>query len=313
VVSSGIPPTVSAVVVHFGLWSSTVRTVASLQRHAPGAQIVVVNNDPGSTVPPDLGAPVLDSPANIGYGAACNLGARSFPANLFLFANNDVEILPGSVRELESALEEDSGAAAAGPRFTEGDGTPRRSVRRPPSPWRILCENLLLPRLLPYVPLFQGHHTVFARQGVSRKMETLLGALFLIRRDAFESVGGFDEAYFFYAEESDLFARLRGAGWSVVYRPASRVVHHESVASRSVDRETLDRWLIEGLTRYARRFHGPAGERRAAAALRAGARLRWLLSFAPGLSDLERRRRYATLLRMLREERGADEQMVSRE
>jgi GT2 family glycosyltransferase len=273
---------------------------------------VVVNNDPGSAVPPGLGASVLDSPANIGYGAACNLAARSFPADLFLFANNDIEILPGSLRELESALEEDSGVAAAGPQFTAGDGRPRRSVRRPPTPWRILCENLLLPRLLPYVPLFQGHHTVFVRQGVSRKVETLLGALFLIRRDAFESVGGFDEAYFFYAEESDLFARLRDVGWSLIYRPASRVVHHESVASRSVDRETLDRWLIEGLTRYARRFYGPSGERRAAAALRAGARLRWLLSFAPRLSDLRRRRRYAAVLRMLREKKRGDERMVPR-
>jgi N-acetylglucosaminyl-diphospho-decaprenol L-rhamnosyltransferase len=144
-------------------------------------------------------------------------------------------------------------------------------------------------------------------------METLLGALFLIRRDAFESVGGFDEAYFFYAEESDLFARLRRAGWGVLYRPASRVVHLESVASRSVDRETLDRWLIDGLTRYTRRFHGPAGQRRAAAALRAGARLRWLLSFVPGLSDLERRRRYAALLRLLREGQGPEERRMSGE
>lgn len=301
---------VAAVVVHFGPWPSTVRTVASLRAHAPEADVLVVNNDPGSDPPPDLDAAVLDSPRNIGYGAACNLGARAVRADFLLFANNDIEVFPGSLRELGRALAEDAAAAAAGPRFTDGRAIPTRSVRQPPTPWRMVCENFFLPRLFPYVPLFQGHHTVFTKQGSPREAKTLLGALFLIRREAFESVGGFDEGYFFYVEESDLFARVRRAGWRVRYHPAARVVHHESVASRSVERATLDRWLHEGFRRYSRRFHGPAGERVAVIALEAGAGLRWLLSFVPGLPFRGRRPRYARTLRLAREWKASETDAV---
>ena len=52
-----------------------------------------------------------------------------------------------------------------------------------------------------------------------------MGAVLLVRRTAFEEVGGFDEAFFLYAEETDLMARWRRAGWRVLFAPAAEVVH----------------------------------------------------------------------------------------
>jgi N-acetylglucosaminyl-diphospho-decaprenol L-rhamnosyltransferase len=290
--------TTAAVIVHFGDWEPTRRAVLSLAHHAPDVRVTIVNNDPESVPPNDLGADILFPNANLGYGAACNLGARVGSDDYLLFANNDVEVLAGTVAALRAALDRDAGAAAAGPLFLDGSGRVRRSLRLAPTPWRIWCENLFLARLLAPIPFFRGHHTVFADESRSRHVETLLGALFLIRRAAFDAVSGFDESYFFYAEESDLFARLRLAGWSLRFEPKARAIHHDGVASRQVPRRVLDRWLHEGLLRYARRFHGQRGERRAARALTAGAALRWLLSWVPGLPDrIARRSRYGEILR----------------
>ncbi|MEO8431354.1 MAG: glycosyltransferase family 2 protein [Acidobacteriota bacterium] len=301
------PSETAAVVVHYGGWEPTRRCVASLRSTAPEASILVVDNDEEGRAPSDLGAPVVQSPGNVGYGAGCNLGASRSTGDLLLFLNNDVEVLPGAVARLRDAVLADPRCAAAGPLFLDGAGRNRRSIRLAPTPWRVLCENLMLPRLFPFLPFFRGHHTAFVAAGNRRRRAaTLLGALFLIRRTAFEEAGGFDESYFFYAEESDLFARLGQKGWRLAYEPAARAVHHEGLASRSVPQSTLDRWLHEGLLRYARRFHGASGERRTLAALRAGARLRWALSFVPGpRGRLERRNRYAEILRFHREDRSA--------
>lgn len=290
---------VGAVVVHYGSWEPTRRAVSALVRNASGAKILVVDNGPGTAAPPpDLGVPVASPGRNLGYGAACNLGASRLASEMLLFVNNDVEVEPGAISLLVERLRRNPGLAAAGPRFFDASGRPRRSVKRAPTPWRIVCENLFLARLSAPLPAFHGHHTVFVDETRPREVETLLGALVLIRREAFESVRGFDESYFFYAEESDLFARLRRAGWRIAFEPRAHAIHHEGLASREVDQETLDRWLRDGLLRYARRFHGRRGETVARIALRTGARLRWLLSFVPGLPHRHARRsRYAAILR----------------
>jgi GT2 family glycosyltransferase len=291
------PPStrVAAVVVHYGDAGITRRAVASIAEDAPGISIVVVDNGGG----PSLSLPqarVVDAGGNRGYGTACNLGARGLTAEFLLFANNDVTLLPGCLAALVAALDREPRAAAVGPRLLDLADAGIPSIFRAPTPRRILFENLFLPRLLPGA-FFDGHHTVRLPHDAPREVETMSGALFLVRRAAFEAAGGFDEGYFFYAEESDLFARLRQAGWTVRFEPAARARHAGGAASAAVPQARRDLWLHDGLRRYARKFHGESGERLARVSLRLGARLRWLLSFLqPGEKGRSRRRRYADIL-----------------
>ncbi|HTO89054.1 MAG TPA: glycosyltransferase family 2 protein [Thermoanaerobaculia bacterium] len=299
---SGSPSPTSAVVVHYGPWTSTTRTLRSLSRAAPGVPVLLVDNSASAAPWGDREAPagvrLLQPGRNVGYGAACNLAARESAARFLLFLNNDVELEPGSLEAMVSTLEEEKGVAAVGPRLYDSRRRPVRSIFRAPSPRRVLFESLFLPRLLPGIPFFHGHHTALTSHTRARDVETLSGAVVLVRRDAFEQVGGFDEAFFFYAEESDLFARLHRSGWRVRYQPSARAVHHGGVASAEVTREELDRRLNEALRLYARRHHGPRGERQTTRALLWGARLRWALAhLAPGERGRRRRRRYAAILR----------------
>jgi N-acetylglucosaminyl-diphospho-decaprenol L-rhamnosyltransferase len=289
------------VIVHFGDPTPTNRAVRSVRQKAPEADVFVVDN--GGLEEPrfDGAVSVLRAGRNLGYGAACNLGAHSSSSEFLLLMNNDVEIDSGTLPALEAALDRDPMAAAAGPRLFDSGGRAVPSIGRAPTPRRILFENLFLPRLLPRFPFFHGHHTVRTSHRRRRAVETLLGAVFLVRRAAFESVGGFDESYFFYLEESDLFARLRAAGWTILFEPAASAVHRGGEASSQVPREDLDAWLHDGFRRYARTHHGQSGERLAVRALRWGARLRWLLAHLQGgTRGLLRRRRYAMILARFR-------------
>jgi len=297
----------TAIVVHFGDWEPTRSALAALAASRPPVPILVVDNggggDPGALAP---GARVVRDPegANLGYGGGCNLGAQSAESPYLLFCNNDVEVRPDTIALLEEALRRDPRVAAAGPLLEDGQGRRTPSVGRAPAPRRILFESLLLPRIFAGIPAFDGHHTVAFRHDEARDVETLLGAIVLVRRDAFEAVGRFDERFPFYAEETDLFERLRRAGWRLRFEPRAGAVHHGGLASRSVPQRELDRRLHEGLALFARLHHGEKGERRARRALKLGARLRWLLSFVePTSRRMARRRRYADLLALYRRPR----------
>jgi GT2 family glycosyltransferase len=300
----------TAVVVHYGPWETTRRTIDSLRRHAPGLDVRIVDNG-GEAIPRDVeqldrvAVRIVPASGNIGYAAACNLGARRATSDWLLFLNNDVELLEGTLDRMAAVLSENRDFGAVGPRLLDSQGTPVRSIGRAPSPRRVLFENLFLPRLLPGISFFHGHHTARVSHRSSRSVETFLGAALLVRRAAFEGVGGFCEDYFFYAEETDLFYRMRRVGWKVWFEAAAKAIHHGGVASATLPQKERDRRLHSGLRLYARRFHGEKGERRVVRALRLGAALRWWLSFAElGPRRLARRRRYADIRAMYASERS---------
>jgi N-acetylglucosaminyl-diphospho-decaprenol L-rhamnosyltransferase len=295
---------ITAVVVHFGPTSATERALQSLERHAPGVPVVVVDNDGahGATLGRvSGGGPRILTPGkNLGYGAACNYAARHAAGSL-LILNNDTEIDRETIPGLAAVLEREPRVAVVGPQLRNSSDNPIRSIGRAPTPRRVLFENLFLPRLFPGMPLFHGHHTARISHKRAQDVETLSGAAFLIRREAFDEVAGFDERYFLFVEESDLFERLRRKGWRIRFDPASTAVHHGGVASRTLDQGVLDHLLHRGFRTYARTLHGAAGERRTVRALSAGATLRWLLSYLqPGAGGRERRRRYAALRSLYR-------------
>src|SRR5450631_2784410 len=146
---------VSAVVVHFGPIAATERVLESLRRHAPGMPVVVVDNDGlfAKLHPADDSETleILSPGKNLGYGAACNLGARHTTGDFLLLLNNDTALDAGTVSALVAALDSEPRLAAVGPRLRDGSDKPIRSIGRAPTPRRILFENLFLPRLFPGV------------------------------------------------------------------------------------------------------------------------------------------------------------------
>ncbi len=270
-------------VVHYGPWSSTEAALRSLRATAPGIPVIVVDNasTPGSPPPkdPPPGVRILRPGRNLGYAAACNLAAGETDAEQLLFLNNDVELSPGALAAMSAALAADGRVAAAGPRLLDSRRRPIRSIHRAPSPRRVLFESLFLPRILPGMPFFHGHHTAYTSHRRARDVETLSGAVVLVRRKAFEEVGGFDAAFFFYAEESDLFARLRKGGWRIRFDPAALAVHHGGIASAGVPRDGARppaarrpaALRAPAPRRGGRAAHGPGAAARGAAALGARA------------------------------------------
>lgn len=192
-------------------------------------ELVVVDNGDDHTVARAVvgraGGRLVVPGANLGYGAAANRGAQGATTPWVVVANSDIEWTPGALERLVAAGDEQPSAGSLGPMLLNTDGTTYPSARALPS-LRQGAGHAVFARVWPANPWTRGYH---ARQestgGYLREAGWLSGACLLLRREAFEQVGGFDESYFMFFEDVDLGERLGRAGWENLYVPDVQVTH----------------------------------------------------------------------------------------
>ncbi len=210
--------------------------IASLDQ-ATSRPVVLVCADNGSTdgVPQKAAAEhdnvqFLPTGGNIGYGAAINvavdkLRAQGLAEDAFLIVNPDVEFTPGSIDKLLDCLDAAPSAGAVGPRIQEADGSAYPSARQVPG-LATGIGHALLYDFWPSNP-FSRAYQANANMDVQRTAGWLSGACLLVRREAFDRIGGFDERYFMYMEDIDFGDRLSRAGWENLYCPSSVILHDQ--------------------------------------------------------------------------------------
>ncbi|MGH9043497.1 MAG: glycosyltransferase family 2 protein, partial [Acidimicrobiales bacterium] len=198
-------------------------------------ELVVVENGDASLARGLLGAAGLDhvemieTGLNLGYGPGANRGLAATSAAYVLIANPDLEVHRGALSTLSAALDANPRWAVVGPRVLGTDGHPYPSARVFPDPVSGVG-HALLGVLFPnnrFTRRYRG-----SGSAVASEVDWVSGACFLARSDALEEVGGFDEAYFMFAEDMDLCWRLTQAGWSVGFEPEAVVTHHGGTSRR---------------------------------------------------------------------------------
>jgi len=290
-------PAVSAVVVSYNCADLLRAALASLlaQEVAGGLEVVVVDNastDGSAAAAREAGAEVVALERNVGFAAANNVGARRARGELLLFANPDVEAPPGVVAALGDFLAKNPGAVAAGPSLVGRDGRLQRfCARKAPAALNLLfLVSGLEESRWAGSPLAHRYYPARYYERGPAPAEALAGAFMLVRRAAFDGVGGFDEGYFLYGEDVDLCRRLREAGGEIWYVPAGPVRHYTGGSRRTPDPVVVVE-SHRSAVRYARRWHGDL----AAAAVRAVSKVslwgrRLLFAAAGPLGEGARRR-----------------------
>ncbi len=217
------------------------RFLASLS-HATERPVSVLMADNGSTdgtpqaaVERYPGVRLFATGANLGYGSAVNraialLGEEEGVADEWaVVANPDVQWGPGSIDALLDAAVRWPRAATLGPLIHDPDGSVYPSARLLPSLIRGGMHAVV-------GPLWKNNpwSTAYRQERLEpreRPVGWLSGSCLLVRRAAFEQIGGFDERYFMYMEDVDLGDRLGKAGWLNVYVPTAEVLHHKGHAT----------------------------------------------------------------------------------
>lgn len=198
---------------------------------------------------------LLRTGTNLGFARGVNEGARRIRAPWLLLLNPDAEPAPGSVARLVQVLQAERSLALVGPRVVDEEGRLQGSARRDPSLLTgLIGRRSWLRRMAPHSRL--ARREVLDACALEKGREIVLvdwvsGACQLIRREAFDQVGGFDERFFLYFEDADLCRRLRAAGWGIGYVPGAQVIHREGGASRCVPELALRAFHESAFLYYA--------------------------------------------------------------
>jgi N-acetylglucosaminyl-diphospho-decaprenol L-rhamnosyltransferase len=266
---------VSAVVVTHNAAPWIERSLASLR--GTGAEVVVVDNSSTDGTPEIVRetfpeARLLEQ-ENRGFGAGNNAGMRVASGRYFLLLNPDAWLTDGALEKLVAFAEEHPDAAVVGPRLLNPDGSLQRSVRGYPTPWRIATEYFFLRKLAPRSRALNSLFGAGFDHESVREVDYLFGACLLVRREAVDSVGGFDEDFFLMSEETDWCYRFRQAGWSVFFYPGAEAYH---VVGASLNPARF-KDVVRGHLQFLSKHHGTRVAERARRVMLWGLRLRGVL------------------------------------
>lgn len=251
---------VGIIIIHYGRIELVEKLLESLVEHPDRRfidHIVVVNNDDAGEELQNIAVEYEEHDFSYsyvnndgtGYASAVNLGAAQLETDILLISNNDIEwVSNSSVVALINYLEEEN-IAVAGPQQIYPDGSWQRSYGKYPSINGLLGSIMMLDALANRISELRF------RSGTLRpkQVEYVDGAFIAVRAATFDEVGGFDDTFNFYAEETDFCRRIANRGNICMFCPQSRVMHIRGASSsKQVDVE-FEKKLYDAKCRFIRK------------------------------------------------------------
>jgi len=251
---------ISTIIVNFNAGELLRSCVDSLLNCPLEIEIIVVDNaSTDGSLEVLLGYPsvqIIKNTTNLGFASACNCGLRAASAPILMFLNPDCSFEPGALVKLLSVLDSDKRVGMVTGVLTNLDGTEQAGGRRAvPTPWRSFVSAFGLIRFANRWPRlfsdFHLHKQPLPDQPI--EVEATSGACMLIRREAMQDVGEWDEGYFLHCEDLDLCMRFRQKGWKILFVPDAKVIHDQGACSRT--RPIFVEWhKHKGMMRFYRKF-----------------------------------------------------------
>jgi GT2 family glycosyltransferase len=191
---------------------------------------------------------------NLGFGKACNLGAQQAKSEYLLFLNPDAALYEGTLKKALAYMQDPTNAMAGicGVQLLDDTGHVSRSCSRFPSALGFAAQALGVDRFFPSL----GHYMAEWDHAQTRQVDQIIGAFFLVRRELFEALQGFDERFFVYFEEVDFSYRALLAGWHSIYLAEAQAFHAGGGTSRQIKAKrlfySLRSRLLYGLKHFSR-------------------------------------------------------------
>ncbi|MEE9391162.1 MAG: glycosyltransferase family 2 protein [Planctomycetota bacterium] len=215
--------------------------------HSGVAECVVVDNSSDDATADVVEAKfpwvhLVRGEENVGFARACNHGARLGAAPMILFLNPDASIDEKNLGILCDFMEEHPRAAVVSPAQC-GDAGELQQSRQFPTPFRILRAATLGTR----------GSVVITPGDAPRQVEWVCGAVWLVRREAFEELGGFDSSFFMYFEETDFCLRAHKSGWETWVCGLSLARHSGAASADLCGKRVVNRCITKYF--YESRFY----------------------------------------------------------
>lgn len=210
---------------------------------------------------------------NVGLAAGWNVGVERTAGRYVLLLNSDAWMHEGALDALVAFADAHPEAAVVAPRLRNPDGTLQRSVRGFPNLWRLATEYFFLRKLAPRSRLLNAFYAGGFDHDRVYDAEFLMGAVWLVRRDAIEQVGPADASFWLFSEEVDWAYRFRQAGWRSLFFPGAEATHVYGASHKGL----LFREYQRGHLRFFAKHHGLGQAERVRRLLLVSLRLRGVL------------------------------------
>lgn len=238
-------PGISVIVVNYNTAELTGLCLESLRRCCASTshEVIVVDNASSDGSVESLASRFpdvrfIENRENVGFGPANNQAAEISRGEYLFFLNSDTELLEDSLAVLRAYLARRPRVGAVGCRLVSPDGAQQASAANFPDLARIIAgREVVAGALRRYWPALADRLTFFLPPEdlrAARRVGWCVGAALAVKKEAFESVGGFDPRIFLYAEEMDLSLAMTRAGWEIHFTPETTIVHAEAASSGRV-------------------------------------------------------------------------------
>ena len=223
----------SIIIVSWNVRELLKKCLNSIYKHTQGIyfEIFVIDNNSSDETAvtvkqnfPDV--KLFANEENKGFAAANNQGIKKAVGDYILLLNPDTELKEDSMTKIVDFMRADSNCGIAGCHLLNANGSHQDSVRKFPG---FLDQALILLKLHHILPnLTPLRRYLCANFDYSReqKVDQIMGAFFMIRREVIEKIGMLDEKFFTWFEEIDFCLRAKQAGWNVIYTPLTSITHH---------------------------------------------------------------------------------------
>jgi len=231
---------VSIIIVNYNVrffLEQCLHSIDAASRNVP-VQVIVVDNasTDGSVAylqPRFPHVNFIQSPSNLGFAKACNLGLQQATGDYILYLNPDTLLAEDTLETGLNFFETHADAGAIGVRMIDGAGKfLKESKRAFPSPVTSLFKLFGLSRLFPHSKTFSRYHLGHLNAHQNHEVDVLAGAFMLMPKNVVDSVGGFDEVFFMYGEDVDLSYRIQKHGYKNYYLAETEIIHFKGESTK---------------------------------------------------------------------------------
>jgi hypothetical protein len=290
------PPDLSISIVSYNTCRDLSACLASIYQAPPTREFAVTVVDNGSS--DDSVAMVraqfplvrvIETGENLGYGRANNRALLGAPGRFYAVLNSDLVLKPGSLDACCDYLEQHPSVGIAAGALLNPDATAQMDwAAGELDRQAVLSEQLFAAQLFPGSRLFGDYFRSYWRRDDTRSLPQVCGAFMVIGSELYNRLGGFDEAYFMYCEDTDLCKRARDAGFTCDYLHTAAAIHGHGKSSAGSLRPRMVFEHNRGRYIYFRKFRGDKEAEFVRRVMVAGARLRILLWTSLGVATFRR-------------------------
>lgn len=244
---------ISIIIVSFNTKELLSQCIKSIFKHTKGINFEIIVVDNASTdgsqqlIKSDFPKVILiESEINIGFGRANNLGAKHASGDYLFLLNSDTLLIENSIKILKDFIdnESDPNLAVVGCKLLDKNKKPHISYGNFPSIYQEIFEYGLL-------KIFKKYYaeklspSVIDKGSKIKNVDYIIGADMFFKKSVFDSIGGFDEDFFLYYEETEICYRLKKLGYKIVWNPNTSIIHY--VGSSGKTNEKFNYWIFEQL------------------------------------------------------------------